>query len=547
MSNFRKGALVIFCLMAVCHAAITSGNNAVIMLDAANYRLFNFDVTQKTEYDFTQSGTSLTDTVMSSLDSDSSSLIRISPWGHLASETGEPLFIRFKENAVNKEHITDAGCEVHAFNNSLQIKGGYLHLGSYSDRLEASFSVLSSKYNIPVTYTNLGEYAISEYYYGLWKYSKSGVTMRGYGRMYGNWVSLPVNYDPVYISGYRYNQHVSIAQPLDTLVINVDVDMREEYPDHATKRENNILDMSTVWSHRLADNVTGVITVNKNTARSPEYSIKGDLCSSISERWFIKAGAGFYNNIEPVYNGSLTWFPYSNMSIKGAVAYDYTPSYKPFVYTSYSNRTSILDIKSIRSSKAFLKASVDTLFKLPLDLQGWVNVQYGYPEYAVNNGIKQYVILRENKSLSCIAGARINGNFKLSKVPFEILPWVQMNKEFKGVLAENLPLESGFKIRYLSGTGIQNVYEASITYRRPYSLHLVDDGWDVERESPELLFLNLHVRVPFISPILDNHLKPSVDFEFGPWHLINGKRVQFHPYGNIAGPAVSVKAVLDVL
>lgn len=533
--------------MAVCHAAITSGNNTVIMLDAANYRLFNFDVTQKTEYDYTQSGTSLTDTVLTSRDSDSSSLIRISPWGHLASESGEPLFIRFKESAVNKEHITDAGCEVHAFNNTLQIKGGYLHLGSYSDRLESAFAALSGKYNIPVTYTNLGEYAISEYYYGLWKYSKSGVTMRGYGRMYGNWISLPVNYDPVYISGYRYNQTVSIAQPLDTLVIDVDVDMREEYPDHATKRENNVLDMSAVWSHRLTDNVSGVITVNRNTARSPEYSIKGDLYSSISEQWFIKAGAGFYSNIEPVYNGSLTWFPYSNMSIEGAVAYDYTPAYKPFVYTSFSNHSSILDIRSVRSSQAFLKASVDTLFKLPLDIQGWVNVQYGYPEYAVNNGVKQYIIIRENKSFSTIAGARINGIFKVSKIPFEIAPWIQINKEFKGVLAENLPFESGLKIRYLSGTGIQNVYEASLTYRRPYSLHLVDDGIGVDRKSPELLLMNFHIRVPFISPILDNHLKPSIDFEFGPLHLINGKRVQFHPYGNIAGPAVSVKAVLDVL
>jgi hypothetical protein len=533
--------------MAVCHAAITAGNNTVIMLDAANYRLFNFDVTQKSEYDFTQSGTSLTDTLFSSLDSDTASLIRISPWGNLASETGEPLFIRFKENAVNKEHITNAGCEVHAFNNSLQIKGGYLHLGSYSDRLESAFSALSNKYNIPVTFASLGEYAISEYYYGLWKYSKSGTTMRGYGRMYGNWVSLPVNCDPVYISGYRYNQLISIAQLSDTLTMTVDVDMREEYPDHANKRENNVLDMSTVWAHRLADNVTGVIAVNKNTGRSPEYSIKGDLIGAIAEKWYIKAGAGFYNNIEPVYNGSLTWFPYLNTSIEGAVAYDYTPSYKPFIYASFSNRTSILDIQSIRSSKAFLRASVDTLFKLPLDLQCWVNVQYGYPEYAVNNGTRQYVILRENDAFSCIAGGRINGKFKFSKIPIEVAPWVQMNKEFKGLLAENIPLESGLTIRYLSGTVMQNLYEASITYRRPYSLNLIDDGKAVKRESPQLLFMNLHVRVPFISPIFDNHIKPSVDFEFGPWHMINGERVQFHPYGNIAGPAVSVKAVLDIL
>jgi hypothetical protein len=547
MSRYSKASLIIFCLMAVCHAAITAGNSSVIMLDAANYRLFNFDVTQKTEYDYTQTGTSLTDTVFSSLDSDTASIIRISPWGNLSSESGEPLFIRFKQSAVNKEHITNAGCEAHLFNNRIQIKGGYLHLGSYSDRLELNFASLSSKYAIPVTYTNLGEYAISEYYYGIWKYSKSGVTMRGYGRMYGNWVSLPVNYDPVYISGYRYNQLVSIVQPLDTLIMNVDVDMREEYPDHVNKRENNVLDMSTVWSHRLADNVTGVIVVDKNTGRLPEYSIKGDLIGAIAEKWYLKAGAGFYSNIEPVYNGSITWFPYSNMSVEGTVAYDYTPSYKPFIYTSISNSTSILDIQSIRSSRAFLRASVDTLFRLPLDLQCWVKVQYGNNEYAVNNGKNQYILLRENKSYSCIAGTRINGNFKFSQIPFEVDPWVQINKEFKGLLAENIPLESGLKIRYLSGTVMKNLYEASITYRRPYSLNLIEDGRAAKRESPELLFLNLHFRVPFISPILDNHLKPSVDFEFGPLHLINGERVQFHPYGNIAGPAVSVKAVLDVM
>jgi hypothetical protein len=176
-----------------------------------------------------------------------------------------------------------------------------------------------------------------------------------------------------------------------------------------------------------------------------------------------------------------------------------------------------------------------------------VNVQYGYPEYAVNNGAKQYVIMRERKSFLCIAGARINGNFKFSTIPIEVTPWVQMNKEVKGVLAENLPLESGLKIRYLSGTVMQNLYEASITYRRPYLLNLIDDGLAVTRESPQLLFLSLHVYVPFISPILDNHIKPSIDFEFGPLHLINGGRVQFHPYGNLAGPGVSVKAVLDIL
>lgn len=542
-----KLTLIILSLLALCNAAIISGNNSVIMLDAANYRLFNFDVTQKSEYDFTQSGTSLTDTVFSSLYSDSSSLIRISPWGHLASETGEPLFIRFKENAVNKEHITDAGCEVHAFNNSLQIKGGYLHLGSYSDRLESAFTALSINYGIPVTFTNLGEYAISEYYYGLWKYSKAGVTMRGYGRMYGNWVSLPITYDPVYISGYRYNQLVFIAQHSDTLTMSVDVDMREEYPDHANKRENNVLDMNAIWSHRLAENVTGEIAVSKNTGRSPEYSIKGELLGAIAEKWYLKAGAGFYSTVEPVYNGSLTWFPYANMSIEGAIVYDYTPSYKPFVYRSVSNNMSILDIQSVRSSRAFLRASVDTLFTLPLDVQCWLNVQYGNNEYVVNNAKNQYVILRESKTYSCVAGARIYGNFKFSKIPFEVDPWVQINKEFKGLLAENLPFESGITIRYLSGKVLKNLYETSITYRQPYTINLIEDGRAIKRTSPELLFLNLHVRVPFISPLLDNHIKPSVDFEFGPLHFINGSRVQFHPCGNIAGPAVSVKAVLDVM
>jgi len=547
MIKFSKIAITVFGMIAFCHAAITSGNSTVIMLDAANYRLFNFDVTQKSEYDFTQSGTSLTDTLLRSIDSDSTCLIRLSPWGNLASESGEPLFIRFKQGATNKEHITNAGCEAHVFNNRLQIKGGYLHLGSYSDRLESMFVALSSKYNTSVTYNDLGEYAISEYYYGLWKYTNSGVTMRGYGRMYGNWVSLPVNCDPVYISGYRYNQHISVAQTIDTLVITADVDMREEYPDHANKRENNVVDLSAVWSHRLADNVTGKISVNKNTGRFPEYLLKGDLLGSISEAWYLKAGAGIYGNMEPVYHGALTWLPFPNAAITSVVAYDYTPSYKPFIYTSFSNSTSVLDIQSIRSSKAFLKASVDTLFKLPLYLQCWINFQYGNPEYAVNNGKKQYVILRESKSLSSIAGTRVHGNFKLSEIPLEVEPWIQMNKEFKGLLPENLPLESGLKIRYLSGTDMQNLYETSITYRRPYSLNLIDDGKAVTRESPQLLFLNFHVRVPFISPILYNHLKPSVDFEFGPWHLINGTRVQFHPYGNLAGPAVSVKAVLDVM
>lgn len=174
MNNlFVLFASAFFSFNSTASDSLLTNTSIPIQLDCSNYRLFDFDLTHSTTGDFVQPVTFNEDTMFSVNEQDSLKN-RIRVWADLGSETGELLFNRFDGLAYdgatfNREHMVYAGAELHFFQNRLQLRGGYHHLGSYSDRIEEKSTELSQRYNIVPQHRDIGEYGISECYYGVWK------------------------------------------------------------------------------------------------------------------------------------------------------------------------------------------------------------------------------------------------------------------------------------------------------------------------------------------------------------------------------------------
>jgi hypothetical protein len=540
----------LFSFIPVASDSLLTNSSTLIQLDCSNYRLFDFDLTHSTTIDIVQPLTFKRDTLFSFNDQDSlKNRIRI--WGDLGSETGELLFDRFDGVAYdgpkfNREHMVYAGSELHLLQNRLQLRGGYHHLGSYSDRIEEKISELSQRYSIDPRYRSVGSYGISEYYFGVWKLELPHVTTRGILSKYGNWILLPIAFDPVYMSGYRYVQDVDISFSSEKIVLSSDCDFQKRFLNHLDYSKVNAYTANASWDHSVSDRLTIGVRAKGNS----NYLSRGFFSLHFENKvgddllyWFE---SGIWSNQEPVGEIGLGWKPQSGVKIDLSLKYAYKPGEKEITYLSYLNPTT-LSVESLRETKMQSSVEVENILALPVHFRGWISIQKGSPEYAVTQTEKKrYICQEQSENVIAGFGGRLYADLSFYKIM--INPWVQANMDMVGQLSESTPRELGIALSYSDGGNNPNKYNVSLTYREPYSLRVKMNGKSQTLSSNSLLFCNLSVVIPFMSPILSQHIKPTFQFQAGPVHLLHGlTRQAFHPFGSEIGPAFSAKMDVDFL
>jgi hypothetical protein len=530
--------------------SMLTNSSMLIQLDCSNYRLFDFDLTHSTTSDIVQPSTFKRDTMFSVNDQDSlQNRIRI--WGDLGSETGELLFNRFDGIAYdgatfNREHMVYAGSELHLLQNRLQLRGGYHHLGSYSDGIEEKWTQLSQKYNIAPEHRDLGKFAISEYYYGVWKLELPHVTSRGILSQYGNWVLLPIAFDPVYFAGYRYTQDIDVSFSSDKIALSSYCDFQDRFLNHLDYLNVNIYQFNASWDHSVSDRLTIGVRAKCNS----DYLSRGFFSlhceNKFNENLIYWFESGIWSNQEPVGEIGLGWKPQPGVKIDLSLKYAYKPGEKEITYLSYLNPTT-LSVESLRETKMQSSVEIENLLALPVHFRGWISIQKGSPEYAITQTEKkQYIRQEQSENVIAGFGGRLYADLSFYKIM--INPWVQANMDMVGQLSESIPRELGIAISYSDGGNNPNKYDISLTYREPYSLRVKMNGRSQTLSSNSLLFCNLSLAIPFASPIFSQHIKPTFQLQAGPFHLLHGMtRQSFHPFGSEIGPAFSAKMDVDFL
>jgi len=517
-----------------------------IILDCSNYRIYDFDLTNKYTFDNTQPGTFTKDTIISQLSQDSTGY-RINIWADLGSETGEPLFIRFQKSATNKEHMVYAGSEMHLLKDKLQLRGGYHHLGSYSDRIDNKLIELTQHYGYSPKYQGTGSFGISEYYFGIWKLSLDNVNTRGIIRKYGNWVLLPVNYDPVYISGYRYAQDFSISGVSDIIMVNADINMQRKYLDHLHSESDDIFTYDFLWKHKISQLSNAGVECNGNTDADQGYLFRLYLDNKINENLGYYFKAGLWTSGEPQGECNVNWNPNCKLNMNFNMQYAYKPSQKTIHYLSADGPADI-KFEPIRETRMMSFFECMRIFDAPLSCRGWTLFQAGSPEYAIIGGDSiRSIIVRQSDEFIAAMGGKINTQLHSPSKSFLMNSWIMGNCFFSGQLPEEVPFEAGSELSYVSGKNKENRYTVKLTYRTPYSVHVNVNGHDEIRESKQNLFMNLSIDVPFVSPLFSKHIKPAIRLSAGPVHLLHDTRQAFHPYGADMGPAISAKMFIDLM
>lgn len=521
-----------------------------IQLDCSNYRLFDFDLTHSTTCDITQPFTFIQDTMFSTIAQDSLK-DRIRTWADLGSETGEFLFCRFGGIAYdgpisNREHMVYGGAELHLLQNRLQLRGGYHHLGSYSDRIEGNLAAISQRYNIEPRHRDIGDYGISKYYFGVWKLELPHVSARGVLSDYGNWILLPIAFDPVYFAGYRYLQDIDVSFSSEKIVFSADYDIQKRYLNHLHSLKMNKYQFHGDWVHSVSDRLTIGVRAKGNSDFLSKYFFSLHLENKIGQDLMYWFESGAWSNQEPIGEIGLSWKPQPGVKMDLSLKYDYKPGEKEITYLSHLNPTT-LSIEPLRDSKVQSSFEIGNILALPVHLRGWISLQNASSEYAITQ-TKQYRYIRQMQSESVIAGVggRLYADFSLYKIA--INPWVQANMNLAGQLSESTPRELGIALSYADGGNNPNRYKISLTYREPYSLRVKINGRSEVMSSNSLLFCDLSVSIPFSSPIFSQHIKPIFQFQAGPVHLLHGLiRQAYYPFGSEIGPAISAKMDVDFL
>lgn len=551
MNNlFVLFASAFFSFNSTASDSLLTNTSIPIQLDCSNYRLFDFDLTHSTTGDFVQPVTFNEDTMFSVNEQDSLKN-RIRVWADLGSETGELLFNRFDGLAYdgatfNREHMVYAGAELHFFQNRLQLRGGYHHLGSYSDRIEEKSTELSQRYNIVPQHRDIGEYGISECYYGVWKLALPHVSARGVVSKYGNWILLPISFDPVYFAGYRYTQDIDVSFSSDKIVLTSDCDFQDRFLNHLDFLNVNIYQFNASWDHSVSDRLTIGVRAKGNTDFLSRGFVSLHLENKINQDLMYWFEPGMWSNYEPIGEIGFGWKPQPGVKMDLSLKYAYKPGENVITYLSNLNTTTI-SVEQLRETKLQSSFEVGNILALPVHLRGWISIQKGSPEFTIIQ-TKQNRYIRQVQSENVVAGMGGRLYADLSFYNITINPWVQANMDMVGQLPESTPREFGIALSYVDGGNNPNRYNVSLTYREPYSLRVTMNGRSEAISSNSLLFCNLSVAVPFSSPIFSQHIKPTFLFQAGPVHLLHGStRQTFHPLGSEIGPAFAAKMDVDFL
>ncbi|HEX2958431.1 MAG TPA: hypothetical protein VHO70_16465, partial [Chitinispirillaceae bacterium] len=110
---------------------------------------------------------------------------------------------------------------------------------------------------------------------------------------------------------------------------------------------------------------------------------------------------------------------------------------------------------------------------------------------------------------------------------------------FTGEPFEYGPFECGAGFSCFFGSSSMIRTDFDVTLRGPAKWNASYLGKDSTISSPQILFCNFGITIPFILPVLASHITPELAIKAGPISFRPSGRQQYHPFGGPLGPLVS--------
>jgi hypothetical protein len=317
------------------------------------------------------------------------------------------------------------------------------------------------------------------------------------------------------------------------------LNIEKRYWNHYDYSDFKTAHVKATWNHKVSDNLTIGGEVESKSDYAPNILFSLNAESQINQEFSLLFKAGLWDNKEPDGSIGIQWQPLSDLKTDFSIRYNYNPGRKDFLYLSYLDST-LLIVKSAREKQINSSLEIANILKKPVHLRAWTNLKKGYNEYIISERPGNSSVYQSQRDEWFMGiGGKLYADLSIHR--FDINPWAQGNLILAGELPEIFPFESGIDIKYTLTGSDPVIVNLSLIYRAPYNWQALKNGEKIELSTNPLLFSNLTITIPFISPIFAEHIKPLFLCQAGPIHLIGDKREKTHPFGNEIGPVISAK------
>lgn len=517
---------------------IATKSSSVLLLDGVNFREHSLEHSSDLLSLYKRPLSFYADTSEFSSEMDIERKPIVSMHADLSSETGEPMFLRLiGGDSHNREHGTYGNVTVNIPRIGAQFSGIYNHLGMYADAIEQFCANYEHARGHYLPYRDMGHYGVAEYITGQMKLSVRNVVSKTVFNRYGEWVTIPGLYNPLYKSGNALNQSLILPLLNSQFSVSGMIDRRAIYNDHINSIKKTYYSVNPHYKKTVFSDDT-------LTARAllSNKKVKGHMAGleykHTAEKYNVFVSGGLWSSIKPDARVAVTvpFFDSSDVSVMYSLVY--IPEERPVTQITPKEIVTT-HIKPFNYNELRLSTSLRKCLKSPLTLELWTDYKSSYQSYWIDTAASVLSTkFIDSEEMLFLSGGALRVAFTSESIKLNL--WGSGTIIFKGVPFEYVPYECGLGFtHYLRGaTMIQTDF--NLTLRGPVHWNAQYSGRDSTRSSSRLLFCDIGLKIPFILPILSSHVSPELVIKAGPICLHPAKRLRYHPFGTKIGPLVAV-------
>ncbi|MBD3322231.1 MAG: hypothetical protein GF350_14120 [Chitinivibrionales bacterium] len=551
--NTATRILLVYSSISVFAAILSAGDSSlcVIPLDGANeiYYPHEFPVNTTGSYSILSADVfdkrslrSLFDSTLSenSLFARCDTSPLISFWTRVGSEMGDNLL---NATGPQRDHFDNFGIHCNIPGVPLYALARYRYSDHYSDRFNTLWGEYASHNGRWMDYYDEG---LLKDITGAYLYNKDILTVEGSLKRYGVWGAAPYFFTPLYRKGYATAHDASYDFGFARTAIGIDADFQNWYYDHHTPEEKIDTRIDAAWVQPFAGTYRGSVRFHSEPLATPSHALSVSVEDTTGDPLFWKAGAGIFGNGQPEAELGCGLNLRHRFMVDATAQWAYYPRDENYVFAAIRDT---VHYRCAGYGALSLHGSVDYRDTLvyPVTCRTWYNftdtqlweiidTSSGTPStiyqephddnISTAGGEMLYEITLPFVMLTFRAGGhyRIDGGKQRIKLPWNCgIDFCLGTRDPESILA-NITLNA--------------VGPATIRYKHvpDYSLQSFT--------APAHSDLYFMLRIPFVSPVLRDHIKAAALVETGPVHLDVSKRIKKHPLGNPVGPVISVR--LDV-
>ncbi|MBN1601073.1 MAG: hypothetical protein JW915_05655 [Chitinispirillaceae bacterium] len=529
---------ILYLAFSIYSNEIATKSSSVLLLDGVNFREYSLEHSSDLLSLYKRPLLFYVDTSESSSEKNIERKPIVSMHADLSSETGEPLFLRLiGGDSPNREHGTYGNVTVDIPRIGAQLSGIYNHLGMYADAIEQFCANYEHARGHYLPYRDIGHYGVAEYITGQMKLSVRNVVSKTVFNRYGEWVTIPGLYNPLYKSGNALNQSLILPLLNSQFSVSGMIDRRAIYNDHINSIKKTYYSVNPQYKKTVFSDDT-------LTARAlfSNEKVKGHRAGleykHTAETYNVSVSGGLWSSIKPDANVAVTvpFFDSSDVSVMYSLVY--IPEERPVTQIT-PKHTVTTHIKPFNYNEVRLSASLRKCLKLPLTLELWTDYKSSYQSYSIDTAASVLSTkFIDSEEMLFLSGGALRMAFSFESIHLNL--WSSGNIIFKGVPFEYVPYECGLGFTHcFRGTNTLQT-DFNLTLRGPVQWNAQYSGKDTTRSSSRLLFCDIGLKIPFILPILSSHVSPELVIKAGPICLCPAKRARYHPFGTEIGPLIAV-------